>query len=265
MDEYPVKVGSMLFTLVDPNKGHEVSYNRWYERDHFYAGCMIGPWLFAGSRWVSPRTLKDMRWSDGSGAVAEPVDAGSYLAIYWVHADHHEEHFKWAGEQVVWLYANERGFPERQHAHTILADRPWAVYRDDDGVPLELALDHRFSSLYVVALDSTGDDDAQLNEFLRTEALPKAMADSPIAITSSWKPEPRDANSGSAPMDLGTDPGTTARTLQLLFSDAAPEAAWDRVLGYVGAVNASGLANARFAAPFVPTVVGTDTYSDQLW
>lgn len=264
MDEYPVKVGSMLFTLVDPNKGHEVEYNRWYERDHFYAGCMIGPWLFAGSRWVSTRELKDMRWSDGSGQVADPVDAGSYLAIYWVHEDHHAEHFKWAGEQVVWLYTNDRGFPERQHAHTILADRPWAAYRDEDGVPLELALDHRFSALYVVALDATGDDDA-LNEWLRNKALPKAMADSPIAIASSWKPEPRDANAGSAPMDLGTDPGSAARTLQLLFSDEAPEAAWDRVLSYVEDVNASGLAQARFAAPFVPTIVGTDTYTDQLW
>ena len=43
-----IKVGSMLLTLVDPNRGFEVAYNRWYERDHFYAGCMIGPFLFAG-------------------------------------------------------------------------------------------------------------------------------------------------------------------------------------------------------------------------
>ena len=32
----------MLFTLVDPHLGHEVAYNRWYERDHYYGGCMIG-------------------------------------------------------------------------------------------------------------------------------------------------------------------------------------------------------------------------------
>ena len=28
--------------------GHEVAYNRWYERDHFYAGCMIGAWTIVG-------------------------------------------------------------------------------------------------------------------------------------------------------------------------------------------------------------------------
>jgi len=38
-----VRLGTMLFTLVEPHRGHEVAYNRWYERDHFYAGCMVGP------------------------------------------------------------------------------------------------------------------------------------------------------------------------------------------------------------------------------
>jgi hypothetical protein len=46
--ESPIQVGSMLYTLVDPHVGFEKAYNRWYERDHFYAGCMVGPWLFAG-------------------------------------------------------------------------------------------------------------------------------------------------------------------------------------------------------------------------
>ena len=26
---HPVRVGSMLYTLVDPEKGYEVAYNRW--------------------------------------------------------------------------------------------------------------------------------------------------------------------------------------------------------------------------------------------
>ena len=37
-----IALGSALFTLVEPHTGHEVAYNRWYERDHFYAGCMNG-------------------------------------------------------------------------------------------------------------------------------------------------------------------------------------------------------------------------------
>ena len=62
VEDYPVKVGSALITMVDPNPGYENAYNRWYERDHFYAGCMIGPFLFAGSRWVATRPMKDARW-----------------------------------------------------------------------------------------------------------------------------------------------------------------------------------------------------------
>ena len=62
-------LGSALFTLVEPHQGHEVAYNRWYERDHFYAGCMVGPWLFAGRRWVCTRDLKDLRIGGRGAAV----------------------------------------------------------------------------------------------------------------------------------------------------------------------------------------------------
>ncbi len=48
----------MLYTLVEPHRGHEVAYNRWYERDHFYAGCQIGAYNFAGARFVSTAPLK---------------------------------------------------------------------------------------------------------------------------------------------------------------------------------------------------------------
>ena len=106
--DYPVKLGSILLTLVDPNRGFEKAYNRWYERDHFYAGCLVGPYLFAGSRWVATRELKDLRWPH-SATVADPWDAGSYVAIYWVEKGHHTEQFDdWAVPQVHWLYGNGR-------------------------------------------------------------------------------------------------------------------------------------------------------------
>ena len=117
----PVQIGRMLFTMVDPNPGYEVAYNRWYERDHFYGGCLVGPWLFAGKRWVATRALKDLRFPP-VGPFAEPADAGSYLAVYWVHAGHEDEHFAWARRQVYWLYQHGHGFNERTHAHTKLYD-----------------------------------------------------------------------------------------------------------------------------------------------
>jgi len=52
---YPAAIGSALITMVEPHEGHEQAYNRWYEDDHFYAGAMAMPWMFAGRRFVATR------------------------------------------------------------------------------------------------------------------------------------------------------------------------------------------------------------------
>jgi hypothetical protein len=172
VEDYPVKVGSMLLTLVEPHKGFERAYNRWYERDHFYAGCMVGPWLFAGSRWVATRSLKEQRWPTKS-IIANPLDAGSYIAIYWVEKGHHADHFEgWATPQVVDLYANGRGFPERTHVHTSMFDHLASVYRDEDPVPVDLALDHHYDGLFVLWWDAAQGTAADLHALLARSYLP---------------------------------------------------------------------------------------------
>lgn len=267
MNDHPVRVGTMLYTLVDPHRGHEVAYNRWYERDHFYAGCMVGPWFFAGRRWVATRALKDLRFPQDSN-VASPVDKGSFLATYWILEGHHDDCFAWANSAVWDLYQNGRGFAERNHAHSVLFHTPWSHYRDDDPVPIELAFDHRYAGLGSVFIDRSHDvTDDLLNSFLRTEALPDLLApDGPVASCVSWKPFPRDPEvDGNAPMDLGTAPGGDERLMQVFFLDADPRTCWDRFRAYAEAVDGSGLGRVVLAAPFIPTVPGTDTYTDQLW
>jgi len=256
----------MLYTLVDPDRGHEVAYNRWYERDHFYAGCMIGPWLFAGGRWVATRPYKDLRVPTDS-TVAVPVDAGSYLATYFVERDHWVEHFAWGSEQVQVLYANDRGFDERTHAHTVLYTFQRAHYRDHDPAPVELALDHRYAGLVAIHIDrADGVRHAEFDSWVLDEGRNMLLdAASPFALATSWRPVIPPATQGDAPMALGTGPGTPARSAQLLFCETDPADVWDRVRAYAAAIDASGIATVCFAAPFVPTVVGTDTYCDQLW
>jgi len=39
----------------------------------------------------------------------------------------------------------------------------------------------------------------------------------------------------------------------------------DRVRAYTDAIADAGLADVRLVAPFFRTIVGTDTYVDQLW
>ncbi len=265
VDDYPVKVGSMLLTMVEPHQGFEAAYNRWYERDHFYAGCMVGPWLFAGSRWVATRELKDLRWPM-DGNVAVPYDAGSYIAIYWVEKGHHHEHFEeWAVPQVRDLYASGRGFPERSHVHTSLFDHLGSTYRDDDPVPVDLALDHGYDGLIALWWDARDGTADELRRQLEGGHLPGLLAGSGIEIASSWCPSVPDEGPRDVPMDLGSPSGSTNRLVQLLFVHGDLASAVAGVRGLTDSVQADGLAELQLAAPFVRTVVGTDTYVDQLW
>ena len=264
-EDRAVKVGTMLFTMVDPHRGHEVAYNRWYERDHFYGGCMVGPWLFAGRRFVATRSLKDLRFP-ATSPFAEPLDAGSYLALYWVHAGHVDEHLRWAGDQVRWLYSVGRGFSERTHAHTGLYDLASVVHRDDDPVPLELSLDHHFPGLAVVVAEPAGaggDVVAALEDTARRALLGDG---SPAASCSSWTVR-RSARARDAkvPMALGSEGGGVDRVVQLVFLDEAPDRGFEACRAYAEAVDAGGAARVTFAAPFLPTDVGTDRYADELW
>ncbi len=272
-----VRVGSMLFTMVDPTAGHEVAYNRWYERDHFYSGCMVGPWLFAGRRWVATRALKDLRFPTDTPtqhAVADPVDAGSYLATYFVHRGHEAEHFAWSTRQVFELYANGRGFDERSHAHTVLYFTTGNDHRDPDGVPAHMALDHPYGGLVTVHVDREGDTThPELTTWFADVAAPTLFAGaadgtpSPVDQVLHWRPIIPKGSEGDAPMDLGTGPGTTARSMQMLFlrSDPRDGDAWDRIRSYAAQVDASGLATVRLVASWIPTIPGTDIYTDQLW
>jgi len=264
VDDYPVKVGSMLLTMVEPHKGFERAYNRWYERDHFYAGCMIGPWLFAGSRWVATRPLKDLRWPEGS-AVAKPLDAGSYVAIYWIEKGHHDEHIAWATDQVRDLYANGRGFPERTHVHTALFNHLGASYRDDDPVPVDLALDHGYDGIVALWWDARAGEAQDLHASLSERHRPALLAGSGIEIASSWAPSTPGEGPTDVPMDLGSPAGGRDRLVELLFLHGDVAEATERVRRYTAAVGDDGLADLRLAAPFLRTVVGTDTYVDQLW
>jgi hypothetical protein len=294
VDDYPVKVGSTLLTLVDPHRGYERAFNRWYERDHYYGGCLSGPYLLAGSRWVATRELKDLRWPTTDTTVADPIDAGSYVAIYWVEKGRHKDHFEdWSAHQVRSLSESGRGFEERTHVHTALFDHVGAVYRDPDPVPVELALDHGYDGIVVLWFDARdGRDASALHRELAGAHLPAALEDSTIEIASSWtpsatgllealgakaalpQPEPVRERADSSPgqdtrgieqMPLGSRVGGSERLVQLLFVSGDVRDALPSVRQYADAVTRDGLAGLHLAAPFLRTVVGTDKYLDQLW
>jgi len=259
-----VGVGTILFTLVEPHRGEEVAYNRWYERDHLYAGCMIGKGWFAGRRWVATRDLKDLRFPTDTEFLPD-IDAGSYLATYWVEKGEDGPAIAWGSEQVKWLHENDRMYEGRDHIHTLMYVHRWAYGREDDGVPPALALDHPFKGLVAVMVDRAPDSSLDARSFsgwLRDEMIPAAVADSAIALVIATTPIPLPEG---APVFQPDNPGQDRRTLLLCFLDQDPREAWADVHALADAVAAGGHGSVSYAAPFVPTVPGTDTYTDQLW
>jgi len=249
-----IRLGTALFTLVEPHAGHEVAYNRWYERDHFYAGCMVGPWLFAGRRWVATRDLKDLRFGEQPDLLGGER-RGSYLAIYWVVDGKHDEHFDWALDQVKWLHGNGRMFEHRDHVHTLLYRYEWCADAGGRGVPPDLALDHPFAGLFVTMVEraeGVGTDD--LREWWRHSGASE--------LTLGFAPIPLPAG---APV---TQPGLDRlerRTLMLGFSADPPSAGWREHRAACDSAAARAVGRVAWSAPFVPTIPGTDAYTDELW
>jgi hypothetical protein len=259
----PIKLGSILFTLVEPHRGHEVAYNRWYERDHFYSGCMIGPYNFAGRRYVATADLKALRDPDPTEVTGEP-GRGSYVALYWVLDGYHDLWNRWAVRQVRALHAAGRMFEERDHVHTLLYNFAWEARREPDGVPVELALDHPFGGLVAVFVDRAEDADPQaFTRWLRQEALPGVLPGTDAALVAAFTPLPLLID---APGDVPRTEDNDRRTLLLFFLDTHPVASWEPAIGGLRrALDRAGTASVVAALPFIPTIPGTDTYTDRLW
>ena len=253
----------MLFTLVEPRRGHEVAYNRWYERDHFYAGCMIGPYQFAGKRFVATAELKALRDPDPSGITGEP-DRGSFLSVYWVLDGYHDTWNRWAVDQVKALHKAGRMFKERDHVHTLLYRYAWERSRDPDGLPAELALDHPSAGLVAVFTDrAEGVDAAEFEAWMRDEHLGSLLPGTAARLVIAADPLPLLID---APGDVPRSESDDRRQLTLWFLDTSPQEAWDSVVvAHRTALEKSGKATVVAALPFIPTIPGTDTYTDELW
>lgn len=260
--DFPVKLGSILFTLVEPHRGHEVDYNRWYERDHFYAGCLVGPGILAGARFVATRPYKELRQVPDPAITDDPM-RGSYLALYWIERSQQDEWGTWGAKEVHRLHKADRMFPHRDHIHTKMYRYRGGAFRDPDGVPPEMALDHRFPGLVatIAEVPDGGDRDA-VAQWLIDEHLPPALEGSSAAMALVFTPVPIPKE---APADIPRDPTDAKRVTVLWFADRDPADVWEaEFAGQAKTLDATGKARALFTGPFIPTVPGTDTYTDQL-
>jgi hypothetical protein len=221
---------------------------------------MIGAGNFAGRRWVAPRPYKDLRYT-GTGEVAADPLVGSYLALYWVLDGALAEWNRWAYRQLKQLHVDGRMFPDRDHIHTLLYTRDWGSYRDPDPVPAALALDHPFKGLGVV-IGEAFDDRPELDSWYRQEHLPAFFKGSSAAMCLSFTPMPLLVDAPG----VAKDEGSEMKFVHLYFLDADPLDVWERdgFTEHSAVLQRTGLGRVLWSGPFIPTIPGTDTYTDQL-
>ena len=261
---YGVSIGSALITMVEPHPGHEYGYNRWYEDDHFYAGAMAMPWMFAGRRWVATRDLQLLRYPEKS-AVAEPVSTGCYLSVYWINEGRQDAHMRWTVGINKRLNRDGRVYRDRTHVFTAFQQHVAAAYRDGAAGPRDVhALDHPYGGLVLEVIDT--EDAAQrdrLTDWLLDRHLPaKLRAGGPAAMCVLFRPLPLP---GDRMTYVKQVEGVDTRLTLLWFLQDDPRTCWDAFTGLDAEV-AAAVPGARveLVAPFVPTLPGTDVYVDQL-
>ncbi|MFF8958837.1 hypothetical protein [Streptomyces sp. NPDC014894] len=260
---YGVRPGHALITLVEPHPGQEYAYNRWYEDDHYYAGAMAMPWIFAGRRWVATRELQSLRVPERS-AVARPVTAGCYLSTYWITEGRRADHLRWTVAVNKRLNRDGRVHHARTHVFTAFQDHEATVYRDGAAGPRDLhALDHPYAGLVLEVVDAEGPERrAELLEWLRTRHLPQRLAGSPAAMATVFRPTPLP---GDRMTYVKQVEGVDTRLTVLWFLEEDPAVRWGTAFGgLVEEVAGSGLGRVELLAPFVPTVPGTDLHVDRL-
>ena len=256
---YAPAIGGALITMVEPHVGHEHAYNRWYEDDHFNSGAMAMPWMFAGRRWVAPTWLQALRYPDDS-IIAQPLDAGKYITCYWITAGRYEDHLRWSVATNQRLLPDGRVYLDRTHVYTSFQEYMGAVYRDETGPRDIHSLDYPYQGMVVEVVDA-GDDRETLHAWLTNEALPARMAGTPQAQTLLFAPYPLPEDKMAYVEDV---PGLERRITLLTFTEVPPDECWDTFAGFGETVAAAGRGKVRLAAPFIPTLPGTDTYVDQL-
>ncbi len=255
-----IELGHSMITFVEPHREHLAEYNRWYEHDHAYSAVTAAPGCFAYRRFVATRPLKSLRYPDPS-AVAQPVDKGSYVSLFWFEKDRVAEVFDYSFGVTPSLAAAGRMNNDRDHVSTAVYEYLGWTGRGPSPVPPEIALDHPWAGMVAVWI--------------------RPQAGTPVADLATWCREKLDSDisTGSGPVGQVLDfaqcdfpngmPALTGRVDELVrcyFLDADPRDGWGETFADLGdAVEAGGLGGVALAAPFIPTIPGTDRYQDDLW
>jgi len=229
-----VGIGTAIIAYIEPHEGQAQAFNRWYERDHMYAATTAGPGAFSGARWVATRPCKAVRPA-GATWFGDPA-RGSYLTTVWLLEDSQDEWDAWVARQMAKLQADaDRMFAGRDHLHTAVY-RFTGEARSGDGVSAATALDHPCGGLIAIAVPP-GDGAGIAEQFVGPRHATAAVFRRERVILATADPPEHDLVLGFTPTD--------------------PLAAWRSAVTPL-------LDRVGFASPFLRTLPGTDTYTDDL-
>ena len=257
-----VSLGHAIWAFVEPHRGHEMAFNRWYERDHLIAAGSCAPWTLSIQRWVARPAEKALRYPR-DGPIADPVTRGTYLGAIWIQEGRIEEQQAWVSQQLPIFAEHDRDFEHRDVVSTAPYDRIGCVERDADGVPPELALEHRYPGVVLTWVERREATPLEaLRDWLVGTLLPARQEGSPVAMTLVFAPRPKPK---SWPAAVPEVPGLGDRILLASFVEQPPGACWHHFADLGPAIDGAGLGTTLLVAPFAPVTPGVDLRADDLW
>lgn len=267
-DPHRVGLGGALISLVEPHPGHERDFNRWYEDDHFYAGALNMPWLFAGGRYVATRELRAARQPAVSRLI-EPVTAGCYLHLFWIAPGHVDDLATWAQATNEQLRETEgRIHTERSHVFTHFTDYRGEHRADGPGPKDYQTLDASHGGVVLEILEPVADR-SQFDRWLTDDYLPWLHGSTPRTVAHSLRfaPRPPPAGKRSAGNQAQAQRAVDVDALVVLVHFLADQPGPDciaQLAANASYVNQAGLAKVHLGAPFRQVAFGTDQYVDEL-
>ena len=257
-----VELGHAIFGFVEPHAGHELAWNRYYERDHLIAAGACAPWTIAVQRWLATRRHKAVRYPR-ENPIAQPFDKGSFVAGIWIQRDRLVDQQAWVAEQMAILGAQGRTFEQRDVLTTAGYDYLGGAFRDADGVPAELALDRRYPGIVLAWVErAPGQSLEALRDGLLGDVLPGLLEKSPTAQALCFTPLPKADWWPKASPEV---PGVGERVLVVSFVERDPLDVWDECFAGLGAaLEGGGCGRTLFVAPFAAVVPGVDPDLEEL-
>ena len=234
-----VGVGTAIVSYIEPHAGAEREFNRWYERDHFPAAVLAGPGAYSGARFVATRRCKDARVQ---GSLFGDPAVGSYLSIAWLLPGAQAAWDAWIPGQMETLVADG---PHVRRARPSAHRRVRIPLGGRGGRRTARVVGARTRFPGVVAIAVTNDDDATTEAWagqLVGQELPMVVGlrRERLLVSVLGEPEPH--------------------SLVLAFVDGDVIDVWRRRVQPALVART----DVGFAGPFLATVPGTDTYTDEL-